>query len=358
MNKNILRVKFMVLLFMAVVISESISAQVHDKDYYYERANWRVYNGDLAGAIADLNTVIKFTPNDSNVYNARGLIYEKCGDYTAARADFEYALRLNPSSSEAVHNLSNLNNKMQNAGRQVNVTVDSGLRSSNVNAPSQTYQTTRMYTAPITGNSYTSTQRTAAPIQNAAIYQTPSAQSGNNQAISHVPSNSTTYIPATTYSTYNTNSSYPSQSVQTQRSAINYNQNQYVNDGYNYNYSSALPQTPQRTATFTTAAYGRLPAYNVPSQKSFIDPIAETYNSQGMALSGYGRFDEAILQFEAAIKIYPGYAIAFNNRGVAFANKGDLVKASADFDQALRINPYYYDAQINRERLLGRIAQR
>jgi tetratricopeptide (TPR) repeat protein len=104
--------------------------------------------------------------------------------------------------------------------------------------------------------------------------------------------------------------------------------------------------TPQSSESIA-AQGGKTSEAAAPAQKISIDPVAEIYNKHGADLYRHGRYDEAILQFNEAIKTSPNYAIAYNNRGLAFAVKGDLESAASDFAQALRINPYYYDAQFN-----------
>ena len=55
-----------------------------------------------------------------------------------------------------------------------------------------------------------------------------------------------------------------------------------------------------------------------------LDPdYAEAYNNLGVALANQGRFDEAIEQFSAALKIYPGYANARQNLERSLKDKTD-----------------------------------
>jgi tetratricopeptide (TPR) repeat protein len=119
MNKSF-RVKFTIVFFaFTALIAARMDAEVHNAEYYYERSNWKTYRKDYTGAVEDLNTAIKLQPNNSRNYNARGIAYERCGNYEAAMADFEYALKLNPYSAEARHNIKNLDNKINNTGNPV-----------------------------------------------------------------------------------------------------------------------------------------------------------------------------------------------------------------------------------------------
>jgi tetratricopeptide (TPR) repeat protein len=58
--------------------------------------------------------------------------------------------------------------------------------------------------------------------------------------------------------------------------------------------------------------------------------------------------DDAIADYDEAIRLNPGDALAFRKRGVARAAKGDYDGAIADYDQAIRINPQYASAYYRR----------
>jgi tetratricopeptide (TPR) repeat protein len=338
-----------------------IEAQTHDADYYYQRANWRESKRNFDGAIDDLNTAIKLKPNDSRNYNARGIIYEKTGKYEAARTDFEYALSLNPYSAEALHNIRNLNNKINNTVKysgginsasafpasvprsEISYARTTGNTPGNIQAWQQGYRQTGSAPAPArtTGN-------TPEDIQ---AWQQGYRQTGSAPAATPAYNSAPAWFPENTpVSSALSTTGYPSQLMARPASyyaaqgrdgvKIKADSGAYspINSGYNLPYGG-------------NSAYKNVPVFEFPIKKIFIAPDAEKYNLLGLRFSERGRFDEAIKQFNAAIEVYPGYAAAYNNRGAAFAGKGDLKSAALDFDQALRINPYYYDAQFNRERV-------
>ncbi|MDR0663779.1 MAG: tetratricopeptide repeat protein [Spirochaetaceae bacterium] len=435
--------KCALVLFTLVAPSVSrITAQTADD--YHQRSELKIYQKNFAGAIEDLSMAIRLRPNDSQGYNARGIVYEKSGNYEAAMADFEYALSLNPHSAKIRHDISNLNNKINNTGKYLggtnsasNVVPQSvisyeksvnyqtstegfpswneqeisrmdqtdALRnqtnfydtypqcpaddtttnvqgqaysnftqtqlynaSTNVdarqqvyfqtngtpvqtqsyNAPAnndtqrqvyiQTYGTvaeTQSYNVPVNEQAYQQgyRQTNGAPVQ-APVYSASTQTAGANGALS------TAGFPGqVTANPVNYYTAWETESAKVRADSDGYAP---VNSGYDF---------PLKTVGNTRANYRNAPVFEIPIKKIFIDPAAEKYNLIGADLNGKGRFDEAIEQFNAAIKVYPGYAAAYNHRGVAFAGKGDLKNAALDFDQALRINPYYYDAQFNRERL-------
>jgi tetratricopeptide (TPR) repeat protein len=66
---------------------------------------------------------------------------------------------------------------------------------------------------------------------------------------------------------------------------------------------------------------------------------AVAYYSLGCALMQRGAVDEAIPQFQQAVKINPDYAEAYYNLGNMLFQKGAVDEAIAQFQQAVRINP-------------------
>ena len=75
---------------------------------------------------------------------------------------------------------------------------------------------------------------------------------------------------------------------------------------------------------------------------------AEFYNNRGIAYDKEGLYDQAILDYNKALKINPRYAEAYNNRGVAYRRKGQYDRAISDYNKALEINPRDAEAYNNR----------
>ncbi len=61
-----------------------------------------------------------------------------------------------------------------------------------------------------------------------------------------------------------------------------------------------------------------------------------------------GKRNEAIADYDQAIRLNPKYAVAYNNRGNARSVQGDKQRAINDFDQAIRLNPNFAAAYNNR----------
>ncbi len=69
--------------------------------------------------------------------------------------------------------------------------------------------------------------------------------------------------------------------------------------------------------------------------------LAIVYNNRGNAFNGMRFHDRAITDYDAAIRLDPGYANAWYNRGVAYGRTGRIDRAIADYDAAIRIDPRF-----------------
>jgi tetratricopeptide (TPR) repeat protein len=59
-------------------------------------------------------------------------------------------------------------------------------------------------------------------------------------------------------------------------------------------------------------------------------------------------YQRAIKDYDRAIRLSPGVAVAFYNRGVAYARTQDFDRAIQDYNQALRLDPNYAWAHYRR----------
>jgi tetratricopeptide (TPR) repeat protein len=71
------------------------------------------------------------------------------------------------------------------------------------------------------------------------------------------------------------------------------------------------------------------------------------HNGLGADLSRNGDVDEAIRQFQEAIRLKPGFAVAHFNLGSAFEGKGQMDEAIRQYQEALRLKPDYAEAHNN-----------
>jgi tetratricopeptide (TPR) repeat protein len=76
--------------------------------------------------------------------------------------------------------------------------------------------------------------------------------------------------------------------------------------------------------------------------------LHQAQTNRGLVLASLGRLEEAIIDFNKAIKYSRNNYITLTNRGVAFATLGKFSNAIKDFDSAIKINPGYGEAYLNR----------
>ncbi len=74
---------------------------------------------------------------------------------------------------------------------------------------------------------------------------------------------------------------------------------------------------------------------------------AESYNNLGLALHRKGRADDAISQYYQAIRLKPADATVRNNLAIALAGKGQTDEAIGQFQEALRLKPNSAEAHNN-----------
>ncbi|MGD0884076.1 MAG: tetratricopeptide repeat protein [Thermodesulfovibrionales bacterium] len=71
------------------------------------------------------------------------------------------------------------------------------------------------------------------------------------------------------------------------------------------------------------------------------------HNNLGMAYSDRHRLDEAVHEFNTALKLNPDYPDAYNNLGIAYGKQGLLDKAVHEFNIALKLKPDDAEAHYN-----------
>ncbi|MGA2602903.1 MAG: tetratricopeptide repeat protein [Verrucomicrobiia bacterium] len=86
--------------------------------------------------------------------------------------------------------------------------------------------------------------------------------------------------------------------------------------------------------------YGLLLAFSVAlNLLASVERSAESDNDLGMQLQGAGQVQEAIRQYEQALRLYPDLADAHINLGTAMLQSGRIQEAIGHYEQALRIKP-------------------
>jgi len=84
---------------------------------------------------------------------------------------------------------------------------------------------------------------------------------------------------------------------------------------------------------------------------------AEPHNNLGTLLARAGRFAQAREHFATAIELNPRYAQAYNNLGVALLSQGLTREAASQLDQAVRLAPGYAKAHANLSTALEQLGQ-
>jgi protein O-mannosyl-transferase len=80
-------------------------------------------------------------------------------------------------------------------------------------------------------------------------------------------------------------------------------------------------------------------------------------NNFGNTLKTRGQTDEAIHQYQEALRLKPDYPDALNNLGAALGQKGQTDEAIRHFQEAIRLKPDYADAHNNLAVALGQKGQ-
>jgi tetratricopeptide (TPR) repeat protein len=75
---------------------------------------------------------------------------------------------------------------------------------------------------------------------------------------------------------------------------------------------------------------------------------AMAFNNRGVAYDNKGLYDRGIADFNKAIEINPGLATPYNNRAFAYENKGFYDQAIDDYNKAIEINPEFAEVYFNK----------
>ncbi|MFC1962591.1 fused MFS/spermidine synthase [Chloroflexota bacterium] len=89
-----------------------------------------------------------------------------------------------------------------------------------------------------------------------------------------------------------------------------------------------------------------------------LDPYhVEAYNRRGIAYEKLGQLQRAIQDYDEAIHLSPQDSMVYYNRGTAYEKQGQLQQAIQDFDEAIHLNPQYTKAYFNRGIAYGKLEE-
>ena len=71
---------------------------------------------------------------------------------------------------------------------------------------------------------------------------------------------------------------------------------------------------------------------------------AQAHDLLGLEYASQGRFDEAIAEYQASIRLETDFADSHYNFGIAYASEGQLDRAIIEFQTALRLKPGFREA--------------
>jgi len=86
-----------------------------------------------------------------------------------------------------------------------------------------------------------------------------------------------------------------------------------------------------------------------------VNPNYDLHNIFAIILFQLKKYDNAIVEWQKAIKLKPDYYFGYNNLGNAFLLKNDINQALKNYEEAIKINPDYYEAIYNKANILLRL---
>lgn len=276
------------------VIYSSAGLDLPTAPDYVDRGELYAFFGDYDLAFSDLNEAIRINPNQAKYYNARAKTYGTMSDFEAALVDFNAAIQIGPPTSEFFINRGVLYDLLGDS--------DSSL----------------------------------------ADFET--ATSLGEVDIPFPDDRKPSYFAAYTDSAIVELDAKLLLKLQFERQAqrdIEYN-SRITTDDPLYQTSLQFIGQARLELKMWQAAIGSFSGLIALSPT-----VAEAYKNRGDAYLALKQYDEALSDYEQAIK-YASNSDNFVARGTGYAGIGEYELARADFTEAIRLDPESSDAYANR----------
>lgn len=303
-------------------------------------------NADYQSAVAIWSDTVAKRPDNPRGHNNLGYALDQAGRMAEAKAQYEEALRLDPSYADAHNNLGGILDKMGQPA-EAKAQYEEALRLDPNHADA------RNNLGMILEKMGRLTEAMA-EYEKALLLKPGSADAHNNlgnilDKIGRVTEARSEYEEALRLEPENARSHDNLGNLFEKTGQVTEAEAQYKealklepeNANAHYNLATAL------------ARMGRLPeAIEQYRQALRLKPdYFEAHNNLGTALLQAGRIPEAIDHYEQALRLKPDYAKAHYNLGNALVRAGRISEAVDHYQQALLINPGFAEARENLTRL-------
>ena len=267
---------------------------------YFESGKDKFANGDLDGAIADLDKAINLKPNYEEAYNNRGIVKRHKGDLEGAIADYTEAINLKPNYEEAYNNR--------------------GFAKRHKGDP----------------------EGAIADLDKAINLKPNYAEAYNNRGVAKRHKGDLEGAIADYTEAINLKPNY----VRAYCNCGVAKRHKGDLEGAIADLDKAINLKPNYENAYNNRGAAKIYKGDLEGAIADLDKAInlklnneEAYINRGVAKIRKGDLEGAIADLDKAISLNPNDAVPYNNRGVAKIRKGDLEGAIADLDQANDANP-------------------
>jgi tetratricopeptide (TPR) repeat protein len=336
---NAIKIGFNKALSKEQVIYEK-KTNLNSAEEYFYRAYEFAEKGDYAGSISDLTKAIELNPNNDRFYYNRGTSYYKFDKdyYGAAEDDYNKAIKINPNFVEAYHNrgiVRNALNKSYLAISDFNKAIEINPnnpelyfnRGSAKKNEKNYYGAIADYTKALEINPNYFYAYLQKALTKDKLKDYTGAIADYTKALEINPNSDQAYFAR----------ALAKKSIEMYDDAI-------------ADYTKAIELNPNESAYYqsrghlknngTNDYYGAIVDFTIAIDKS-TNPnyIADYYNSRGRAKALLKNFNEALSDYNKAIKIDANKPDYYSNRGFSKAKLSDYFGAIADYTKAIQLNP-------------------